>query len=231
MSVKIMSLVWDTKRYFTSSQKLVLLKLADCAADDGSHAYPSHSTIAEECSLSKRGVINVLEALYDSGILSKQARFNAAGDKTSNLYFINVQILKQIANNEQPVDKPCITSAPTGGGSERSSLGVVNTVHYGSEHSAHNPSIDPSYETSSINKGTTKGAFKKENSSLLAIQVAGSLGKIPMPTDKSLTQIAKEVMFFVQNRNPSKFKSPNHALNVAIKLIREGDWTTPRNMK
>lgn len=225
-----MSLVWDTKRYFTSTQKLVLLKLADCAADDGSHAYPSHSTIAEECSLSKRGVINILESLYESGILSKQARYNSAGDKSSNLYFINVSILKQIVNNEQAVDNACITRAQEEGGSERSALGVVNVVHQGSERGAHNPSIDPSYESSSINENTINN-FKNKDSSMLAIKVAQSLTKIEVPIDKSLTQLAKEVMHFVQTRNPVRYRTEQHAINVATKLIREGQWTTPRGIK
>ena len=230
-----MSLVWDTKRYFTSAEKLVLLKIADCAADDGSHAYPSHNYIASECSLSRRAVIKILNRLYDDGIVSKQTRYEPEGDQTSNYYTINVELLKQIANNardcEQVVHKPCITRAQPVRGSERGTRGVVNHVHGGSELRSPNTSIDPSYDPSNNIKGAQQKNFKEDEGGILAIQIVSALRDITPPPDKSLTQLSKEVLYFVQTRNQAKYKEPKLAINVAKKLIREDRWTTPRGME
>lgn len=58
MSVKVMSLVWQTPMQPT--RKLVFLKLADCADDDGSSIYPSIGRVARETGVSERTVQRLL---------------------------------------------------------------------------------------------------------------------------------------------------------------------------
>mgnify|MGYP000141283017 CR=1 FL=1 len=54
MSIRLMSLVWDTD--LPQTEKLVLLALADWSNDDGV-SWPKQSTIAQRCSLtSERSV-------------------------------------------------------------------------------------------------------------------------------------------------------------------------------
>lgn len=108
MSIKIMSQIWDVRGHFTSTEKMVLLKIADCAADDGSHAFPSISTIANACSIAERTVYTILDRLYKRKILSKRFRMRL-GKITSNLYSINLKLLTHYVNN--PVNKSCITCA------------------------------------------------------------------------------------------------------------------------
>nr|WP_063454794.1 helix-turn-helix domain-containing protein [Wohlfahrtiimonas chitiniclastica] len=45
-------------------RKLVLLKLADNASDTG-ECWPSHQNIADQCEISKRSVINHIDALVE----------------------------------------------------------------------------------------------------------------------------------------------------------------------
>lgn len=54
-------------------EKIVLLRIADMAHDDGSNAYPAVSTLARDCGLSRRGVQKALARLLDSGYVEIQA--------------------------------------------------------------------------------------------------------------------------------------------------------------
>ena len=52
-------------------RKLVLLKLADNASDMG-ECWPSYQHIADQCEISKRSVINHIDALISSGLMRKE---------------------------------------------------------------------------------------------------------------------------------------------------------------
>jgi hypothetical protein len=62
-----MTAVWDLP--LPPAQKLVLLKLADCANDDGRNAYPSVGLLVTSCTMSRRTVQRVLAELVDAGHL------------------------------------------------------------------------------------------------------------------------------------------------------------------
>jgi biotin operon repressor len=51
-------------------RKLVLLKLADNASDLG-ECWPSYQHIADQCEISKRSVMNHIEALCECGLIKK----------------------------------------------------------------------------------------------------------------------------------------------------------------
>ncbi len=51
-------------------RKLVLIKLADNANDNG-ECWPSYQHIADQCEISKRSVMNHIAALCDSGLVKK----------------------------------------------------------------------------------------------------------------------------------------------------------------
>lgn len=65
-------------------RKLVLIKLADNANDKG-ECWPSYQHIADQCEISKRSVMNHVEALCESGLLKKQTRKGPKGN-TTNTY-------------------------------------------------------------------------------------------------------------------------------------------------
>jgi len=62
-----MSAVWDLR--LPPAQKLVLLKLADCADDDGGNAFPSLGMLSDACTLSRRTVQRTLADLETAGYL------------------------------------------------------------------------------------------------------------------------------------------------------------------
>ena len=64
-----MSAVWDLR--LSSTEKLVLLALADCANDEG-ECWPSIATIGKKACIGERSVQRSIQALKDAGHLSRQ---------------------------------------------------------------------------------------------------------------------------------------------------------------
>lgn len=67
MSVHVSSMVWRADIPMT--KKIVLLKFADHASDDGSNVYPSQKRVATECGCTDRHVRSVEEWAVEQGIL------------------------------------------------------------------------------------------------------------------------------------------------------------------
>jgi len=65
-------------------RKLVLLKLADNASDQG-ECWPSYQHIADQCEISRRSVMNHVAALCESGLMRKETRSGPKGNG-SNFY-------------------------------------------------------------------------------------------------------------------------------------------------
>ena len=100
------------------ARKLVLLKLADNANDDGV-CFPSYQYIADKCEMSKRSAISHIDDLIKMGFVSKKARKNKDGSST-NLYLLH------LTNGSE--------NSALGG--EKFALGSENSALGGSENSA-----------------------------------------------------------------------------------------------
>jgi len=85
MSIRIMANVWEHPG-INSTQKLVLLALADWANDEGM-CWPSIQRIADKCSLTKRAVQKALRAIEDMGMLRYED-----GVHKSRTYWISLQV-------------------------------------------------------------------------------------------------------------------------------------------
>lgn len=100
------------------ARKLVLLKLADNANDDGI-CFPSYQYIADKCEMSKRSAISHIDDLIKMGFVTKKARKNKDGS-SANLYLLHL---------EKGSEKSAL-------GGENISLGGENSALGGSEKSA-----------------------------------------------------------------------------------------------
>ncbi|MGX8902799.1 helix-turn-helix domain-containing protein [Citrobacter werkmanii] len=69
-------------------RKLVLLKLADNASDQG-ECWPSYQYIADQCEISKRSVMSHIDDLCQSGLLKKVFRKGTKGNST-NIYILTL---------------------------------------------------------------------------------------------------------------------------------------------
>lgn len=96
MSIRIMSEVWKTK--LTTSEKMVLLVIADHASDDGTEAWPSQRLIGEKASLSIRTVQTTINRLQEKGWLHMEKRaggsLNCRDDRRPNKYTIHLGKLR-----------------------------------------------------------------------------------------------------------------------------------------
>jgi biotin operon repressor len=112
MSIHIMAAVWETP-IESHSAKLVLLALADNANDSG-FCWPSTSTIARKCGLSRRSVSAKIAELQSAGLLRI-----APKKGVSNHYIVTPKPAEKedgsrFAYDEQPVKEvptPCANSA------------------------------------------------------------------------------------------------------------------------
>jgi hypothetical protein len=82
MSIKVMQWVWDCSKS-RGAGRLVLLAIADCAAEDGGNAYPSNAELQRKAGLTDRGVQLAIKALTELGEL--QVRING-GRRGTNMY-------------------------------------------------------------------------------------------------------------------------------------------------
>lgn len=84
MSIRYMVAAWEA-RGLSPKEKLVLLKLADNANDDG-ECWPSKAHIIRHTGLSEASVKRALRDLRDRGLLSVETRWRETGEMASNLF-------------------------------------------------------------------------------------------------------------------------------------------------
>ena len=113
-------------------RKLVLIKLADNASDQG-ECWPSYQHIADQCEISKRSVMNHIAALCESGLVKKVTRKGEKGN-SSNIYLLHLDgagdSLGGSANNSLSGAANSLGSAGVApGGSANNSLsGAANSL-------------------------------------------------------------------------------------------------------
>jgi len=115
-------------------RKLVLIKLADQANDQG-ECWPSFAHIAEHCEITRRSVINHINALRDAGFLSVQHRPGEKGN-ASNVYHLHIASGDEtLANSkaQKPLAKADKVVKEIHQGGENGSPGVVKEIHPGGE--------------------------------------------------------------------------------------------------
>lgn len=95
-------------------RKLVLLKLADNASDLG-ECWPSYQHIADQCEISKRSVMNHIEALCECGLIKKELRTGPKGN-SSNVYQLNLRSAGDSPGGSANRSLPGATDSPHGAG-------------------------------------------------------------------------------------------------------------------
>ena len=113
-------------------RKLVLIKLADNANDEGL-CWPSHSNIAEHCEMSKRSVINHINALSEASYLTIIPRIKD-NKKQSNHYQLHFE--KVGVSSESPALPKQISSESPARGSESPALSSSESPAHRTYHSS-----------------------------------------------------------------------------------------------
>lgn len=98
MSIKVMSLVWDTP--LDTSTLVVLMALADHANEAGASSYPGNNRLAHKTSMSVRMVQKNLKHLEEHGLI-RRAKYAKGGRGMAVEWEINVPLL-QTMNQSSP---------------------------------------------------------------------------------------------------------------------------------
>ncbi len=104
MSTIVQALVWQVP-FPNPIAKLVAVKLADWADDDGGTIYPAIETIVRHTNCSRSTVCNWLRALEHSGVLEVVERSvgGARGETTERAF--NMELLRRLAPTPDPADR------------------------------------------------------------------------------------------------------------------------------
>jgi DNA-binding transcriptional ArsR family regulator len=133
MSILLQTKVWRAD--IDPTAKLVLLRLADFADDDGSRVFPSVARVADDCGLSARAVQTALRRLEAGGLLIMVAEADARSQRP-RAYRIDIAALNAAARpsrDEEGVQEmrpPGEPNAPPG------ATGFTHFVRRASSHPA-----------------------------------------------------------------------------------------------
>lgn len=119
----------------SAGKKLVLLKLADNANDNG-ECWPSYQHIADQCEISKRSAMNYINELIADGLVQKKLRKGPKGNST-NVYIVTLGGERAAPPSEipaphgEPAAPDSESAAP--GGSEPAAPGISHSSESVSE--------------------------------------------------------------------------------------------------
>ena len=181
------------------ARKLVLLKLADNANDDGI-CFPSYQYIADKCEMTRRSAISHIEYLIKMGLVSKKERKNKDGS-ISNLYFLHL---------EQGSENFAL-------GGENISLGSENFALGGSENIS--PRTSHSLEPVNEPKKTTQ----KSESEILLEQfgITGQLAKDFIAHRKAKKGVINQTQL---NRLQKQADKAGISICEAVEICIERNW-------
>ncbi|MEQ1694408.1 MAG: helix-turn-helix domain-containing protein [Hyphomicrobiaceae bacterium] len=110
MSIRVMTLVWDTP-FPNVPAKMVALKLADCANDDGSSIYPSVPTVERATGCSASTIRKWLVAMQHCGLLSVIEHSHGGAHKDTTVRAFDMGMLRALSEGrlelrEDEIEKP-----------------------------------------------------------------------------------------------------------------------------
>ena len=168
------ALSWAVRQKLPSTQKLVLLMLAERHNKDSGQCNPSLELLADDCGLSRRSVIDQIAKLQQAGYLTVRHRAKESLRLPSQyVLHLGFGVPEQVQNTPHDpylMPEKVVNDVHLGGeraalGSERAAppqcktfTGVVNVLHEGSEPVAHKPGIEPGIEPVNTNSARATAA-------------------------------------------------------------------------
>jgi hypothetical protein len=123
MSVRISTLVWDAE-FPSAAAKLIALKLADCANDDGASIWPARSTIEKQTGLGPTAVKDWLAAMDRAGLTVVDRRGDGRPGSKTTVRRFNLDLLRALgdgsarwrgAGHDLSIDRDGHHGGPLGG--------------------------------------------------------------------------------------------------------------------
>lgn len=154
MSVRCMTWAWDVEG-LKPAQKLVLMRLADHANDEGI-CWPGKDHLAKKCSCSKRTVDAAIEALVERGLIRLCRRVTDSGTDTSNVYQLNILQADLFQEKGQGAESAPYRAETAGRGAENDETRVQNLQGEGAGI-APEPSLEPKPEPNNLSASGDAG--------------------------------------------------------------------------
>ena len=146
-----MALVWRAK--MKTSEKMVLLKLADHADDDGENAWPSVPTMQAQCGMGRSTVQRHLASLQEQGLI-KLTR-EGGGRRKPNCYRVELDAVWAIRLPARSEADPTVKSAD-GEAVDASQKGPISGRFDDSSEDLKGPRSGPFVDENSPNAGRFK---------------------------------------------------------------------------
>jgi len=125
MSVKVTSMVWKSK--MPSTAKIVAVRLADFADDEGGRIFPSNARVAADCGLSERAVRDAIRTLESMDLLVLVAA-EQPGRHLPREYRLDLAALEKSAAESGGHDVPPGTTCRPARGSKAGGTTCPQTV-------------------------------------------------------------------------------------------------------
>jgi len=87
MTIKAMNWAWEVD--LPPALKLVLLKLADRANDDG-ECWPGQASVAKACGIGARTLVRHIATLEQMGLIKTEKRYGQDGKRSTNIYLLSL---------------------------------------------------------------------------------------------------------------------------------------------
>lgn len=181
MSIRIMSAVWDSKRY-DASTLVVLLAMADYANDEDNTCRPSIGRLADKSRLSQRQVMRILGKLKSDGTITPVGEFPTRTGSPIVIYRINLEALKGDMVSPLPTPKGDI------GDTLKGDIGGMERVTPMSYDPSLGPSLDPSVVGTAPTPSPAAPAATEPEASAPAASWWEAPAPAPAPTPKNLVQ-------------------------------------------
>ncbi len=209
MSMRLMVEVFHTE-VGNPMHKLVLLKLADNANDNG-ECYPSYQHIAKQCEINKSTAMRAIEALCKKGLLLKQPRYLIGGkEQTSNFYVIVLPSLSGSGTKQPGV----VAKSNQGSGTKQP--GVVAESNQGS--GTKQPGV---VAESNPNQSYITSKENIKNNTLRVLEKDESISE----EDRAADLAASRVLDHYNNKFNSKHKEKKYFVNLLKKTKTRGAYT------
>ena len=117
--MSVQAIFWATQQKLPAMQKIVLVMIANRLNKDSGACFPSLDTLAKDCGMSRRAVINQIAKLESTNLLSVERSDNQCAKQNNNYQL-------PFASANAPYS-PAVH--PMHGGSEPDATEIVNKVH------------------------------------------------------------------------------------------------------
>lgn len=182
-------------------RKLVLIKLADNANDEGV-CWPSYRHIADHCEIDRKTAMRHIQWLEDNKFLSKTYRKDDERGNKSNVYRVDIASgIEHIgAQNDQPSTTESLPPSPTESPRTSHSLEPIIEPVINIVHSDESTALDDCFEL------FWKSGMKKLNKkkALSAFRTAFKNAKPKLMTDNKEAEFAAYLVRDVQKRIKNK---------------------------